>query len=801
MKHWHTLELPKILERLAAHTSFSVGAEKARALTPSTDPADIRERLATTTEARRFLSLHPQADLGGARDVRPLVEAARREAILAPPDLQDIAQTLQAARRLRQTVLRQEAQFPRLAAIAARLEPCPDLVEAIERVLDERGEVRDDASPALARIRSDLRAVHDRIIARLQRIISSPETAPFLQEPIITMREGRYVIPLKADFKGRIRGIVHDRSASGATLFIEPLSVVELGNAWRELQVAEEQEIRRILADLSARVAARGAAILETVDALADLDLAFAKARYADELDAVEPLMINARSQARSEAECRNARSEARSAAECRAPLRLLRARHPHQDPPTVVPIDVSLDGDTHVLVITGPNTGGKTVTLKTVGLLALMAQSGLHIPADENSALPVFAAVYADIGDEQSIEQSLSTFSAHLTNILSFIHQADEHSLVLLDELGAGTDPAEGSALARALLETFRQRGAITLVATHYPELKAYAQLTPGVCNACVEFDPETLRPTYRLTIGIPGRSNALAIARRLGLDEEIVRRAEALLSPQERQTEHLLADLHRLRLEAARARDEASAARAEAQRLTEELRRRLAQIDEERAAILEEARRQAQEELERLREEARALRQAWRKMDLAPPVAQDLSCATAELDRLAAEVAESFPVPEPLLPTGPLRPGDTVWVKSLRAVGELRALADDEAEVQVGPLRARVPVRELERRAPPPPAVEPSGVRYPAPSVPLRLDLRGQTVEEALESLDRYLDAAALAGLPWAHIVHGKGTGALRQAVRDFLRRHPLVRSTRPGEEGEGGDGVTVVVLEEPE
>ncbi|MGQ9522275.1 MAG: endonuclease MutS2 [Anaerolineae bacterium] len=791
MKHWQTLEFPKILERLAAHTSFSAGAEKARALAPSTDPAEIRERLATTTEARRFLSLYPLTDLGGARDVRPMVEAARREAVLDPADLLDIAQTLQTARRLRQTVARQEAHFPRLAAVAARLEPCPELVAAIERVLDERGEVRDDASSALARIRSERRTVHDRLITRLQRIISSPETAPFLQEPIITMREGRYVVPLKADFKGRIRGIVHDRSASGATLFIEPLSVVELGNTWRELQVAEDQEIRRILADLSARVAARGAEILETVDALADLDLAFAKARYADELDAVEPLLADGKPE----------RDGTR--------LRLLRARHPLLDPATVVPIDVILDGGTHVLVITGPNTGGKTVTLKTVGLLALMAQSGLHIPADENSLLPVFAAIYADIGDEQSIEQSLSTFSAHLTNILSFIHQADEHSLVLLDELGAGTDPAEGSALARALLETFRQRGAVTLVATHYPELKAYAQLTPGVCNACVEFDPETLRPTYRLTIGIPGRSNALAIARRLGLDEAIVRRAEALLSPQERQTEHLLADLHRLRLEAARARDEAYAARAEAQRLTEELHRRLARIDEERAAILEQARREALEELERLREEVRALQQQWRRIHLLSPAAQDVSGvphppppvaeAEAELNRLETEVEESFRAPEPLLPTGPLQPGDTVWVKSLRAIGELRALVDDEVEVQVGPLRVRVPARELERRAPPAPVVEPSGVRYAPPTAPLRLDLRGQTVEEALERLDRYLDTAALAGLPWAHIVHGKGTGALRQAVRDFLRRHPLVRSYRSGEEGEGGDGVTVVVLSE--
>lgn len=788
MKHWQTLEFPKILERLAAHASFSAGAEKARALAPATDPAEVRERLATTTQARRFLSLYPQADLGGARDVRPMVEAARRDAVLGPSDLLDITQTLRVARRLRQTLTRQEEQFPRLAAIAARLESCPELVEAVERVLDERGEIRDDASPALARIRSDRRTAHDRLLTRLQRIISSPEAAPFLQEPIITMREGRYVIPLKADFKGRIQGIVHDRSASGATLFIEPLSVVELANSWRELQVQEEQEIRRILAGLSAQVAARGAEIQQTVDALADLDLALAAARYADELDAVEPMMTDGKPD----------RDGTR--------LRLLRARHPLLDPATVVPIDVVLDRETHVLVITGPNTGGKTVTLKTVGLLALMAQAGLHIPAAENSLLPVFAAVYADIGDEQSIEQSLSTFSAHLTNILSFIHRADEHSLVLLDELGAGTDPAEGSALARALLETFRQRGAVTLVATHYPELKAYAQLTPGVCNACVEFDPETLRPTYHLTIGVPGRSNALAIARRLGLDEEMVRRAEALLSPQERQTEHLLADLHRLRLEAARARDEAYAARAEARRRTEELHRRLDRIDEERAAILEEARRQAQEELERLREEVRALRRRLRQWELAPrpPMPaesppQTVAEIAAELNALAAAVAESLSPPEPLLPTGPLRPGDSVWVKSLRALGELRAVEGNEAEVQVGSLRARVPLRELERRAPPAPAMAPASIRYAPPTVPLRLDLRGQTVEEALEQLDRYLDAAALAGLPWAHIVHGKGTGALRHAVRDFLRRHPLVRSYRSGEKGEGGDGVTVIILEE--
>lgn len=791
-KHWHTLELPKILERLAAHASFSAGAEKARALTPSTVPAEIRARLATTTEARRFLTLHPQADAGGARDVRPLVEAARRGIVLTPTDLLDISQTLQAGRKLQRMVLHHRESFPHLAEVAARIAPCPDLTEAIERTLDERGEVRDDASPALARIRADLRAAHDRLLARLQRIISSPENAPFLQEPIITMREGRYVIPLKADFKGRIRGIVHDRSASGATLFIEPLAVVELTNAWRELQVQEEQEVRRILAALSARVAESGDEIERTVEALADLDLAFAKARYAEELEAAEPILLD------------------RGRTQDGARLRLIQARHPLLDPATVVPIDVVLDEETHVLVITGPNTGGKTVALKTVGLLALMAQTGLHIPADPTSALPVFEAIYADIGDEQSIEQSLSTFSAHLTNILSFIGRANERSLVLLDELGAGTDPGEGSALARALLETFRQRGAITLVATHYPELKAYAQLTPGVRNACVEFDPETLQPTYRLTIGIPGRSNALAIARRLGLDEEIVRRAEALIAPHDRQTERLLADLHRLRLEAARARDEAYAARAEAQRLAEELRQRLARIDDERAAILEEARREAMAELERLREEARALRQRLRHLEMtatrpvpspeAPsePPSQAAAALEEELDRLTEDVAESLRPPEQLVSTGPLGAGDTVWVSSLRTTGEVLSVEEDEAEVRVGALRVRVPLRELERRAAPPPPVE-TTVHYRPPTVPLRLDLRGQTVEEALERLDRHLDAAALAGLPWVHIVHGKGTGALRRAIRDHLHHHPLVHSYRPGEDSEGGDGVTIVILEQ--
>ncbi|HEY74731.1 MAG TPA: endonuclease MutS2 [Thermoflexia bacterium] len=781
-KHWQTLELPKILERLASYTTFSAGAEKARNLTPSTDPGEIRARLEVTTEARALLTSRPQTSLGGARDVRPLVDAARRGVTLAPAELLDVRQTLMAARTLHNLLTRLRPQFPRLAAIAGRIAFCPDLIEAIGRCLDERGEVRDTASDALQRIRRDLRVAHERVLRHLERLVSSPENHPFLQEPLVTQRAGRYVVPLKADFKGRIPGIVHDRSASGATLFVEPLSAVELNNAWRELQIEEEQEVHRILAGLSAQVASCGEEIETTVDALADLDLAFAKALYAEDLEATAPELVPFR--------------EASPGA--RAALRLVQARHPLLDPETVVPIDVVLDDETHVLVITGPNTGGKTVTLKTVGLLTLMAQAGLHIPVAPGSGLSPFAAVYADIGDEQSIEQSLSTFSAHLTNILSFIHQADDRSLVLLDELGAGTDPAEGSALARALLETFRRSGATTLVATHYPELKAYAQMTEGVRNACVEFDPETLRPTYHLTIGLPGRSNAFAIARRLGLDEEIVRAAEALVSREDRQTEALLADIHRLRLQAVQERDAAHAARREAERLAEELRERLAQIEEERAEILRAAREEAEAELEALREEIRALRRRLRAA--AEPLAE-VAAVEEELKELEERVEEELEVePESVAilspPSRPVRVGDRVWVKPLQAEGEVLALGET-VEVQVGPARVQVAPEQVELRGAAPPPPEPTLPSYRPPPVQTRLDLRGCTVEEALERLDRYLDAASLAGLTRVEIVHGKGTGALRRAVREFLRGHPHVETYRAGEDGEGGEGVTVVTL----
>jgi DNA mismatch repair protein MutS2 len=778
-KHLATLEFPKVLARLATYASFSAGEERARALVPSTDLQEVRWRLKTTSEARALLDAKSDTTLGGAHDVRPQVEAAQRSVALPPPELLDVRDTLIAARNLYRTLTRLKEQFPLLAVIAGRIQPCPEVETEIDRCLDARGNVRDDASPELARIRHEARIAHDRLQDKLQSIIGSPKNAPYLQEMLVTQRDGRYVIPLKADFKGRIRGIVHDVSASGATIFIEPLSVVDLNNTWRELQLAEEQEVNRILVALSDLIADHADEIVQSVEALADLDLAFAKAKYAEAIDAAAPDLVSLREE---------------------ATVRFLGARHPLLDAETVVPIDVALNDKAHVVVITGPNTGGKTVSLKTVGLLTLMAQAGLHIPAESGSALSPFETVYADIGDEQSIEQSLSTFSSHLTNILSFIEDADAHSLVLLDELGAGTDPAEGAALARALLDYFRGRGAMTFVATHYPELKTYAQLTPGVCNASVEFDAETLSPTYKLSIGLPGRSNAFAIAQRLGLPRDIVEVARELVSPDDLHTEDMLADIHSLRLQEAQARDAANATRAEADRLSRQLRDRLDAIEQERREVLAQAREEAAAELEALRGEMRALK---RRLQAAAAPVEAVSVIEQDAKALEEEFSEPeelAPLPVPDVSPHPIRPGDAVWVRPLNAKGSVIEIDGEEAEVQVGPARTRVKRADIELIAATPvaePATRGYRVIRSARSPGEQIEVRGCTVDDALEQIDRHLDAASLAGLPWVRIIHGKGTGALRRAVREFLADHPLVSSYEPAAHNEGGEGATIAKL----
>ena len=791
-KHLSTLEYPKILHTLSTHTSFSAGRESALLLEPTSDYQEIEQRLETTREARVLLEDRPGTSVGGAHDVRPLTANAERGMGLPPQDLLDVRDTLVAGRRLYRMLNRLEDQLPRLARIARQIQPCQEVIEEIDRCINDQGVVRDEASPALARIRREVGLAHDRIQSKLENIIGSSRNSSYLQETIITRREGRYVIPVKSQFKDKIPGVVHDRSASGVTLFIEPLSAVDLNNQWRELQLAEEEEIRRILAELSLLVGEHAGEIRATVEVLAQLDVAFAKAKYAAAIDASQPELVPFGD---------------REDEHPGSTVRLLGARHPLLDPEGVVPIDVDLDEKSHILVITGPNTGGKTVSLKTVGLLTLMAQAGLHIPVESGSALSPFEGVYADIGDEQSIEQSLSTFSAHMTNIISFLDEADSRSLVLLDELGAGTDPAEGSALARALLEHFRRRGSTTFVATHYPELKSYAQLTPGVRNASVEFDAETLSPTYRLTIGLPGRSNALTIARRLNMPEEIVEEAREMVSAEDLHTQEMLDDIHRLRIDAADEREEAHRTRTEAKRVRSELRERLASIEDERDEILRQARRESEEILETVQAEVRRLRSRLRAA--AAPV-EAVSDVERKLESLEQKLPKAEPVESPVLPQvdhepdeepeRPIRAGDTVWVRPLNSKGEVLRVDDGEAEVQVGRARTQVSLSALERRKADKPEPIPEGVRISAttPESPgRRIDLRGRTVEESLVQLDRYLDQAMRAGLPEAQIIHGKGTGTLRRAVRDFLARHPLVADYEEAGYREGGEGVTVAKI----
>jgi DNA mismatch repair protein MutS2 len=543
--HLNTLEYPKILAQLARHTSFSAGRQRALTLQPSPVVAEVKLRLQETREARHLLDSDAVISLGGVRDIRPLAQNAQRGAILQPADLLNIQDTLRAGSRIQRALARKRAEVPLLADIASRIEPCDELAGEIERCISDQGDVVDDASAGLARIRRQMRTAHERLMEKLSRIVANPNNTSFLQEALVTQRAGRYVIPIKADFKGRIPGIVHDSSASGATLFIEPFSAVELGNRWRQSRIEEEKEIERILAGLSSLVAAQEDSLAWTVEALAELDMAMAKARYATALDASEPAM--------SPFDAEGLEGHPGTT------LVLRQARHPLLDPETVVPIDIHLSDEYFILVITGPNTGGKTVSLKTVGLMAAMAQSGLHLPVAERSALSVFDAIYADIGDEQSIEQSLSTFSSHLTNIVRILKSATCRSLLLFDELGAGTDPVEGSALARAILSHLLARRFTSLVATHYSELKTFAHTTLGVENASVEFSLETLSPTYKLSVGLPGRSNAFTIAQRLGLSSGIVDEARALVSPDDLATESLLAEIQQAHQEAARARDEA--------------------------------------------------------------------------------------------------------------------------------------------------------------------------------------------------------------------------------------------------
>ena len=787
-----TLEFNKILDRLVKYAGFSASAQLVEELRPSNDLEEARLWQAYTREARHLLNTNDAITFSGATDLRPMISLTEHDGILEPSEFLAVKNTLIISRTARLIFEQSTDEVPNLAELALGLSDGLGLVDAISKTISDRGEVLDSASDALSRIRGELRVTYERLISRLQKYLTDPSTSRMLQENLITQRSDRYVIPLRAEFKGRIKAIIHDQSASGATLFIEPLTVVEWNNRYKELQLAERDEIRRILHALSQRVAANAEAMKVMVVSMAELDKTLICAKYAEDLRANEPELLPFTPKPGSQ--------------HPGSTMQLLQARHPLLDPTSVVPIDVELDDQTYALVITGPNTGGKTVTLKTVGLLALMAQSGLQIPALSGSRLSLFRDIFADIGDEQSIEQSLSTFSGHITQLVSILKKVDPQCLVLLDELGAGTDPQEGSALAMAVMTHLLDKRITCMIATHYPELKAYAHSTPGVVNASVEFDLKSLKPTYHLTIGLPGRSNALAIAERLGLPQEIIAAARSEINPADLRAEDLLDEIHRQRDLARESRLAADKMRQEAEGLRGEIAARLDKVEDERMRILAQAREQGLHEIEKIRSELEELRRDLARARQPLQVVDEVEEVVEHLEvEVAMPVERKVRMPHEKVPSGPLRLGEKVLIKSLGQEGVVTSIAENEVEVQIGVLRVRARRGDVGRKAQNTDKVEelpaqPAKGKTSLPGVNspgVELDIRGQRVEEALEMLDRYLERAYLAGLPYVRIIHGKGTGKLRQAIREALRQAPQVGRFESGGETEGGDGVTVAFM----
>ena len=799
------LEFPKIIERLAELCGSPGGRELAEALTPGSDVDDVRRRLSETAEARALAQLKPNFRMGQAPAIDPLLDAASRAAVLPAGDILEVAVLLRTARYVRNQIAPLGRELPRLARLAQRIDDFSPLIREIEATIDERGEVPDNASPALAEARARMRTIQNRLEQQLERTLRHAVSEGIAQESLITERDGRYVIPIKAEARGAMPSVVHDVSSSGATLFVEPLAVVELGNRLREAVREEQREVERILRRLCIAIGEEAGAIRAAMKCLAAIDLAQAKARLGAELDAPLPAADDSLAWIGGES----------------GDLILHVARHPLLTG-DVVPISTQLTSEARCVLITGPNTGGKTVALKTAGLLCLMAQAGLPIPAEQGSRLPVFHDIFADIGDEQSIEQSLSTFSAHMTNMVRIIDAAGPRTLALLDELGAGTDPAEGSALARAILQELLESDCMVVATTHHGELKVFAHATDGVVNASAEFDAESLQPTYRLLMGTPGRSNAIAIAQRLGMPERVLSRARDGAPTDAATMEQLLGELQHERdalNEQVRAE---RIARDEAEQIRDQLSARRDELEAERDAMLAKTERMMEDELSALRRTSRqTLKQLekQRSRERAEELADRKAAEGRErLERVRRErsqqrrrrEAERAAAPE--VDAEQLEAGDFVYLRGLQEPGEvLSAARNGSLEVQLGTLTTKVRVEQIERLAP-------SGARTPidegygrrsrggaatvsVPRPPVdpgsKIDLRGRVTDEALPMVDSFLDLAYRAGQTRLEVVHGKGTGALRRAVRELLRSHPLVTSFESAEPKQGGDGVTIVRL----
>ena len=791
-KSIRTLELPAVLEVLAQKAVSEAARERCRKLYPSSDLDEVRRLLDETDAARTRLGLYGSPAFSGVKDVSAALTRADHGGMLNTRELLDIAGLLTASRRVSEYDRDRQGEATVLDHYFSALHTNKYLEDRIRGAILDEETIADTASPELADIRRKMRVAATKGRQLLQRIISSPSYAKVLQEALITQRDGRFVVPVKAECKGSLPGLVHDISSSGATLFVEPMGVVQANNELKELQAREEREIERILRQLSADCGDQMENILYDYDILVHLDVIFARAQLSYQMNAVRP--------------------EVRR----RGGIVLRRARHPLLDPAKAVPISVELGQQFDTLVITGPNTGGKTVTLKTLGLLCLMAQCGLHIPADDGSVVRVFDRVLADVGDEQSIEQSLSTFSAHMANIVQILQQADEQSLLLFDELGAGTDPVEGAALAIAVIQDVRSRGALTAATTHYAELKTFAMTTAGVENASCEFDVQTLRPTYRLLIGIPGKSNAFAISRRLGLDEHVIEAARAQMDSESVRFEDVLTQLEEKRQRLERAQSEAD--RLWQQR--EEDARKARTFREQMEKAKENARSKGEAEAKRIVREAQAKvdaifaeldelrRQQQKRADF-----QQMNDARANVRRGLNEAEalvrsrESDPEPIPA-PSRPIRVGDQVELPGVnRAAEVLTVNADGSLVLQAGKMKMTVKrgqvrlletAEEIQKKK-----KQQSRAQSSSPKIQLasraasELDIRGYETLEAESVVDNYIDSAVMAKLGSVTIIHGKGTGALRKAVHEILRRNKAVKSFRLGRYGEGEAGVTIVEL----
>lgn len=787
------LEFHKIREIVAGFTSFSASRELALNLTPLSNGEEVCLRLRQSAEGRRLLSLSPDTNISEVTDIREVVKMAALGKILDPKSLLEIKKTLDSAHALRSHLVNLSHELPLLSDLARHIVTLDQLARDIDGCLSPTGELLDSASPKLASVRHRMWEVRQELITHLQAIVTSPRGRKIVQEPIVTEREGRYVIPVKVECRRQIKGIVHDVSNTEATVFIEPWTTTDTQNELRQLVVEEKDEIERILRTLSAEAGAFASEISRNIELIAEIDLALAKARYAREAKATEPIIVSASRGAR-------VRGEGPGGV-----LRLVEARHPLLRK-KAVPLTVEIGQGFSVLVITGPNTGGKTVALKTIGLLSLMAQAGLPIPAQAESRIPVFDGMYADIGDEQSIEQTLSTFSWHIGNIVRIINNATAQSLVLLDELGTNTDPGEGSALGRAILLHFLSQGTMTVATTHYTELKALAHATEGMQNAALDVDPVTIAPTYHLTVGIPGGSNALATASRLGLPEQIVTRARNMLSQSAQEIESLLAHLVAEQKNVESLRRNLEKELKEAEQNSAALRDKLHQLEEERQRIIKQTRdqiaRQAADLQMRIREASAEMRKE-KSRERIEQAKKALAEAQGQLDTETWQVRPAVEAGETEVEAGPVAVGDTVWLKDAGMPATVLSVSEERGliEVQAGKVKMTLKLDSVEKRIAATCEAKTDGAlirkEMRRPRVSLELDLRGKRAEEVEPLLDGYLNQACLSGLSRVCIIHGIGTGTVRQIVREALASHPLVTSFQPGEQSEGGDGVTIVSM----